>query len=72
MAKLYTRREARNRRMTFRIFAGMFDFIGTAASVIIIIACVVLMAQIVKWIMSDFDTSFGAMLRMFQEAVVIN
>jgi hypothetical protein len=71
MAKLYTRREARNRRLTFKIFAGMFDFIGTVASLIIILGCVVLVLQLVKWVLSDFDTSFGAMLQMFKEAVVI-
>lgn len=71
MARLYTRREARNRKLTFKIFAGMFDFIGTVASAVIIIICVVLMVHIIKWIIGDFDTSFGAMLRMFQEAVII-
>lgn len=71
MAKLYTRREAHNRRLTFKIFAGMFDFIGTVASVIIIIGCAVLLLQLVKWMIADFDTSFGAMLRMFKEAVAI-
>ena len=71
MARLYTRREARNRRLTFKIFAGMFDFIGTVASAVLIIVCVVLVLQLVHWVVSDFDTSFGAMLRMFKEAVVI-
>ena len=70
MARLYTRREARNRKMTFKIFAGMFDFIGTVASAVIIILCVVLLVQLVKWIAGDFDYSFGAMVRMLQEAVV--
>lgn len=72
MARLYTRREARNRKLTFRIFAGMFDFIGTVMSAIVIIVCVVLMVQIVRWIVSDFDTSFGTMLKIFEEAVVTN
>ena len=70
MARLYTRREARNRKMTFKIFAGMFDFIGTVASAVIIILCVVLLVQLVKWIAGDFDSSFGAMVRMLLEAVV--
>ena len=70
MARLYTRREARHRKMTFKIFAGMFDFIGTVASAVIIILCVVLLVQLVKWIAGDFDSSFGAMVRMLQEAVV--
>lgn len=72
MVRLYTRREARNRKMTFKIFAGMFDFIGTVASAVIIILCVVLLVQLVKWIAGDFDSSFGAMVRMLQEAVVID
>ena len=71
MARLYTRREVRNRRLTFKIFAGMFDFIGIVASAIVIIVCAVLMVQMVKWIIADFDTSFGTMLKMFQEAVII-
>jgi len=31
----------------------------------------VLMVQMAKWIIGDFDTSFGAMLKMFQDAVII-
>ena len=69
MARIYTRREARSRKLTFKIFAGMFDFIGTVASAVIIIVCAVLLIQLVKWIVSDFDVSFGAMFKMFQEAV---
>lgn len=71
MARLYTRREERSRRLTFKIFAGMFDFVGTVASAIVIIVCVVLIVQLTKWIVADFDTSFGTMLKMFSEAVVI-
>lgn len=72
MARLYTRREERSRRLTFRIFAGMFDFVGTVASAIVIIVCVVLIVQLTKWIVADFDTSFGTMMRMFTEAVVVD
>lgn len=71
MARLYTRREERSRRLTFRIFAGMFDFVGTVASAILIIVCAVLIVQLTKWIVADFDMSFGAMLKMFKDAVVI-
>ena len=71
MAKLYTRREARNRKLTFKIFAGMFDFIATVGSAILLLICVVLMVQLVKWIAADFDTSFGAMVNMFKEAVAL-
>ncbi|MBQ4089504.1 MAG: hypothetical protein IJC56_06460 [Clostridia bacterium] len=72
MARYYTRREEHSRRLTFKIFAGMFDFVGTVASAIIIIVCVVLVAQLIKWIAADFDVSFGAMLEMLQEAVNVD
>lgn len=72
MARLYTRRESRSRALTFRIFGGMFDYIVTVFSAVIIIVCVVLMIQLIKWIISDFDLSFGSMLEMFREAVVID
>lgn len=72
MARYYTRREEHSRRLTYKIFAGMFDFVGTVASAIIIIVCVVLVVQLVKWVAADFDASFGEMLKMFQEAVMVN
>ena len=72
MARYYTRREEHSRRLTLKIFAGMFDFVGTVASAVIIIVCVVLLVQLVKWIAGDFDTSFGAMLNMLEEAVNVN
>lgn len=72
MARYYTRREEHSRRLTFKIFAGMFDFVGTVASAVIIIVCVVLLVQLVKWIAADFDISFGAMLTMLEEAVNVN
>lgn len=72
MARYYTRREEHSRRLTFKIFAGMFDFVGTVASAVIIIVCVVLLVQLAKWIAADFDVSFGAMLNMLEEAVNVN
>lgn len=72
MARLYTRREEHSRRLTFKVFAGMFDFVGTVASALIIIVCVVLIVQLTKWIIADFDTSFGAMVTMLEEAVNVD
>jgi len=69
MARYYTRREEHSRRLTFKRFAGMFDFVGTVASTIIIIVCVVLLVQLAKWIAADFELSFGAMVDMLEEAV---
>ena len=69
MARYITRREEHSRRLTFKIFAGMFDFVGTVAGTIIIIVCVVLLVQLVKWVVADFDLSFGTMVDMLEEAV---
>lgn len=69
MARYITKREERSRKLTFKIFAGMFDFVGTVASTIIIIVCVVLLMQLTKWIIADFELSFGPMVDMLEEAV---
>jgi len=69
MARYMTRREEHSRRLTFKIFAGMFDFVCTVASTIIIIVCVVLLIQLTRWIVSDFELSFGTMVDMLEEAV---
>lgn len=69
MARYITRREEHSRKLTYKIFAGMFDFVGTVASTIIIIVCVVLLVQLIKWIAADFELSFGPMVDMLEEAV---
>ena len=56
MAKLYTREEARRRRVKFQIFAGMFDFIAVLAGIgsgvvvygILVIALRILRAEDVR------------------------
>ena len=35
MARLRTRREERSRKLTFKIFAGMFDYVATIAGALI-------------------------------------
>ena len=37
MAKLYTREEARRRRVKYQVFAGMFDFLAIVAGILVII-----------------------------------
>lgn len=69
MARLRTRREERSRKLTFKIFAGMFDYVATIAGALIIVLCVVLLVQLYRWISSTFEISFGEIYRMFQAAV---
>ena len=71
MAKLYTREEARRRRMKFQIFAGMFDFLALVAGVIVIIACVILLTSLVRWILGDVPVTFKSLWDMLMRALVL-
>jgi len=71
MAKLMTREEARRRKVKYQIFAGMFDFLAIVAGVIVIIACIILISSLVKWIVADVPVTFRSMWEMFLKAVVV-
>ena len=71
MAKLYTREEARRRRMKFQIFAGMFDFLAVVAGVIVIIACAILLTSLVRWILGDVPVTFKSLWDMLMRALVL-
>ncbi len=71
MAKLYTREEARRRRMKFQIFAGLFDFLAVVAGVIVIIACVILLTSLIQWIAGDVPVTFKSLWDMLMRALVL-
>lgn len=71
MAKLYTREEARRRRVKYQIFAGMFDFLAVVAGVVVIIACIVLLTSLIRWIWSDVPVTFHKLWEMFMKAIVV-
>jgi len=71
MAKLMTREEARRRKVKFQIFAGMFDFLAIVAGVIVIIACIILISSLVKWIAGDVPVTFKTLWEMFLKAIVV-
>lgn len=71
MAKLYTREEARRRRMKYQIFAGMFDFLAVVAGVIVIIACIILLTSLVNWIIGDVPVTFKSLWDMLMRALVV-
>ena len=58
MARFITRKEAEGRKFRLRVFAGMFDFLATIGSLILIFACVALLASLVTWIRNDAKTTF--------------
>ena len=71
MARLYTREEARRRRVKYQIFAGMFDFLAVIAGNIVIIACVVLLSSLVRWILGDVPVTFQKIWEMVMRAIVV-
>lgn len=71
MAKLYTREEARRRRMKFQIFAGMFDFIGVLVGILVIIACAILLTALVRWVVADVPVTFRTLWEIFMKAVIV-
>ena len=71
MAKIYTRQEVRRRRMNFQIFAGIYDFIGVVAGIVVIVACAFLLAAIIDWVARDGRESFTSLWNIFQSALII-
>ena len=71
MARVYTRREAKNRRMKFQVFAGMFDFIGILAGIVVIVVCLVLLSSLYQWVIDDIQASFETLWDIFMSALII-
>ena len=71
MANIYTRQEVKRRRMNYQIFAGIYDFIGVVAGIIVIAACAVLLAALVSWVIRDGSESFRSLWNIFQSALII-
>ena len=71
MAKTYTRQEVKRRRMNFQIFAGIYDFIGVVAGIVVIVACAFLLAALVSWVARDGRESFTSLWNIFQSALII-
>ena len=71
MARIYTRQEAKRRRVNFQIFAGIYDFLGVVAGIVVIVACGCLLAALVNWVARDGQMSFKSLLDIFNEAIII-
>ena len=71
MAKIYTQREVKRRKTSFLIFAGIYDFLGVIAGIVVIIACAVLLTALVNWIIRDSQASFASLWKIFQDALIV-
>ena len=71
MARIYTRQEVKRRRINYKIFAGIYDFIGAVAGIVVIVACAFLLAALIHWIIRDGQESFASLWDIFQSAIII-
>ena len=71
MAKIYTRQEVKRRRVNFQIFAGIYDFLGVVAGIVVIVACAFLLAALVNWVARDGQESFKSLIDIFNSAIII-
>lgn len=71
MAKIYTRQEVKRRRTNFKIFAGIYDFLGAVVGIVVIIACAFLLAALINWIGRDAQESFTSLWNIFQSAIIM-
>ena len=71
MAKIYTQKEVKRRKTSFLIFAGIFDFLGVIAGIVVIIACSVLLTALINWIIRDSQASFASLWKIFQDALIV-
>lgn len=70
MAKVYTRQEVKRRRMSFQIFAGIYDFLMVIVGIVVIIACVALLVALIRWVIRDGVQSFTGLWNIFQSALI--
>ncbi len=71
MAKIYTRQEVKRRRLNFQIAAGIYDFLGAVAGIVVIVACAFLLAALVQWVLRDGQDSFKSLWNIFESAIII-
>ena len=71
MPKLYTRAEAEHRKVKYQIFAGMFDFLAIVAGILVLIACIVLIVSLVRWVGADMPVTFRKLWETFMRAIII-
>lgn len=57
--------------MKYQVFAGMFDFVAILAGLVVVIACVILLAALYNWVIRDTQASFATLWDIFVSAIII-
>lgn len=71
MAKIYTRKEVKRRKMNYQIFAGIYDFISIVIGIVVVIACLILLSSLISWVIGDAQVSFASLWDIFTSALII-
>ena len=71
VARIYTRQEVKRRRVNYQIFAGIYDFLGVVAGIVVVIACAFLLAALINWVTRDGKESFASLWEIFNDAIII-
>jgi len=71
MARIYTRKEVRRRKVNYQIFAGIYDFVSIVMGIIVIIACAILLSSLISWVLKDAPVTFASLWDIFTSAIII-
>ena len=71
LARIFTRKEVRQRNMKYEVFAGMFDFIGILVGLVVIALCLLLLSSLYHWVIQDVESSFATLWDIFMSAIII-
>ena len=69
---MVTKREYRKRRIRFQVAAGLFDFLVTIASFLLIVFCVYLLISLVNWVKEDIPVTFRVFFDIAERALSMN
>lgn len=71
LARIFTRKEVRQRKMKYEVFAGMFDFIGILVGLVVTALCLLLLSSLYHWVIQDVESSFATLWDIFMSAIII-
>lgn len=71
MPKLYTQQELHRRKVRFQVLAGMFDFVGIVVGLLLLVACVVLLVALFRWVWTDVPVTFHKLWETFTKAIIM-
>ena len=72
MAKLVTKKEYKRRRARFEVAAGLSDFLITLGCLALAFVCALLIRELIVWLKSDAESSFGLFGRVLDQTLRTN